>query len=106
MDLKSFGSEKLDDFVSRAENGNLNNNENQTLDDIKAQYGDKVDELINKFSSMDETELMGEIFKIINEQKKAGTFNPEKLKSIAQNIKPLLNSEQGQKLEQLLTFLN
>jgi len=106
MDLKSYGNEDINKFAQRIENEQFNSDEKDVLEDLKDQYGNQVEDLISKFQGMNETELLGEIFKIINKQKKEGTFDPEKLRSIAQKIKPILNSEQQSKLDDLLQIIS
>lgn len=100
MDLKSFSKEDIEEVFKDVENGK--NFDKTSFDEIQEQYGDKVQDLINKFQSMDEAELLGEIFKIINKQKQDGTFDPQKIRDIAQNIKSFLTVEQQEKLDELL----
>lgn len=102
MDLKSFSGQNLEDTIQKIKNDKSFNEEGTSFDKIQDQYGDKVKEMIDKFQGMSEPELLREIFKIINKQKQEGTFNPQKIKNIAQNIKPFLNIEQQEKLEELL----
>ena len=106
MDLKSFGNENINDFAERVENGQMNEEEKEVIDDLKGQYGNQVEDLISKFQGMSETELLGEVFKIINKQKQEGNFDMNKITDIAQKIKPLLNLEQQNKLEDLLKLIS
>jgi len=106
MDLKNFGKEDINDFAKRVEEGDLNKDESQTIDDLKEEYGEKFDEMISQYQNMEESELIGEVFKLVNKSKQEGTFNPTKLRNIAESLKPLLNDEQKEKLEQLLLLIN
>ena len=54
---------------------------------------------------MSEGELITEVFKIINEKKRNGTFNPDEIDQLASIIAPMLNDEQRQKMQQLIDLI-
>ena len=106
MDIRNFNnSNNLNDFTNKVINENLSNEEKSTLDDLKGKYGDDIDNLINKFNGMSEGELITEVFKIINEKKRNGTFNPDEIDQLASIIAPMLNDEQRQKMQQLIDLI-
>lgn len=105
MDIKDFNNEKLNNFAEEAVNFNFNNEQNQSFEEIKDKYGDDINNLIDKFHSMDESELITEIFRIINEKKRNGTFDPEEIDRIAEMISPLLTEEQRIKMGNLIDLI-
>ena len=105
MDIKNFNNEKINDFIEKNQNFDMDDEQKQSFEDIKAKYGDDISNLIDKFHQMDESELITEIFRIINEKKQNGTFNPDDLDKIAEMIKPLLTEEQKMKMNNLIDLI-
>ncbi len=105
MDIKDYNKVNVKDFVNKVQNDNLTPKEETALNDLKEQYGSQIEDLISKFQNMSEAELITEIFKIINEKKRNGTFNPSEIDKLAEMIKPLLNEEQKQKMEELINLI-
>jgi len=105
MDLKSYGNKDINEFIDEAKKGKLSGDENQKIDYINKNYGNQLEDLINKFQNLDEMELVQEVLKIVNQKKAEGNFNPEEIVRIAQMIKPLLTPEQGKKLEFLISAI-
>ena len=105
MNIKDYNKTNVNDFVKKAQDNNFSQEEKQAMDELKGQYGDQIEELIGKFQNMSEAELITEVFKIINEKKRNGTFDPNEIDKLAEMIKPLLNEKQRQKMEQLINLI-
>lgn len=105
MDIKNFNKININDFVKEGQNNNLDEEQQKALDNLKQEYGSQIDDLIGRFQNMSEAELITEVFKIINEKKRNGTFNPQDIDNLAKIISPLLNEEQKKKMEQLIQLI-
>ena len=105
MDIKNFNKTNINDFVKEGQNNNLDEVQQKALDNLKQEYGPQIDDLIGRFQNMSEAELITEVFKIINEKKRNGTFNPQDIDNLAKIISPLLNEEQKKKMEQLIQLI-
>lgn len=71
-------------------------------------YDQKVAEmkrLADKYQREGEGQLVNDIIANVIEQKAKGTLNNDQLKAFAQRVTPLLNSEQRNRLDQLLEQL-
>lgn len=104
MDIKDFQDTNINDFVNNA--GSSPEMEREAMETLKEQYGSQVEDLIGRFQNMSEPELITELFKLINEKKQNGTFNPQEIDNIANIIAPLLNDEQREKMRNLLFLIN
>ena len=105
MDIKDFKDVNLNDFVENIDNVKLDRKEQDAMETLKEQYGTQVEELINKFQNLSEPELITELFKLINQKKQNGTFNPQEIDNIAKIISPLLTDEQRDKMNNLLYLI-
>ncbi len=105
MDIKDFNDKNINDFVTKVEEGQMSQEEQDAMQSLKDQYGTQVEELINKFQNLSEPELIAELFNLINEKKRNGTFNPQEIENIANIISPLLNAEQREKMRNLLLLI-
>lgn len=105
MDIKNYNNTNVNDFVKKTQDNNLTNEEENALNDLKDKYGSQIEDLIGKFQNMNEAELITEVFKIINEKKRNGTFDPNEIDKLAEMIKPLLSEEQKKKMEQLINLI-
>lgn len=105
MDIKDFKDANINDFVNKAEEGEMSREEQDAMQTLKEQYGTQVEELINKFQNLSEPELIAELFNVINEKKRNGTFNPQEIGNIANIISPLLSEEQREKMRNLLLLI-
>lgn len=105
MDIKNYNNNTINDFVNKAQNNDLTAEEENALNDLKGQYGEDIDNLIDRFQNMNETELITEVFRIINQKKQNGTFDPNDIDKIASVISPLLDDEQRGKMEQLINLI-
>lgn len=61
-----------------------------------------VDELMHKYSGCSENELMSELKKVTDQQKRSGQFSEADLSAAESSILPYLNEEQQAKLRQIL----
>lgn len=61
-----------------------------------------VDELMQKYGGRSETELMSELKKVTDQQKRSGQFSEAELSAAENSILPCLNEEQQAKLRQIL----
>lgn len=66
---------------------------------------ESVIELVNEYGGRSETELMGELFRVTAEQKKAGSFDAEGMRRTAESIMPMLTPEQRAKLMRIMEAL-
>ena len=61
-----------------------------------------VDELMQKYGGRSESELMSELKKVTDQQKRSGQFSEAELAAAENSILPYLNEEQQAKLRQIL----
>ena len=73
---------------------------------VESEYGDTVRDFLSKYGEMEEGELLAEMLGLSAEKKAEGTFDAEKIKALATQIAPLLNSEQQEKMYSLLKYLD
>lgn len=64
-----------------------------------------VREVLDSIKGKSESDIMSEIFKRAAKGKADGTFNPDALKKAADNIRPMLTTEQCKKLDDILGAL-
>ena len=106
MDIRNFNNTNdINDFVEQVSKEQLSSEEQSKFEDLKGKYGADIDNLIDRFNGMSEGELITEVFKIINEKKRNGTFNPDEIDQLANIIAPMLNAEQRQKMQQLIDLI-
>ena len=74
---------------------------NKTQDD----YSDLINLFLSKYGELSEDELVGEMLKLIQQKKEEGTYDGEQIKQLANKVKPFLNNEQKQRMDELLTLL-
>ena len=133
MNIKDFssqynsGEKKNKTEKETHKNDNNSNNENKThkndyinkdtqnfekiietdeFKQVESEYGDTVRDFLSKYGEMEEGELLAEMLGLIAEKKAEGTFDAEKIKALATQIAPLLNSEQQEKMYSLLKYLD
>ena len=63
---------------------------------------EKIKETFNKYSNYSSSELINELNKQVNKQKKEGTFNFSEIADRIQGIRPMLSEEQIKNLDRLL----
>lgn len=103
MDIKDFQGTDIKQFIDNSVENTQS--EKEAMEALKEKYGTQVEDLINKFQTMSEPELITELFKLINEKKQNGTFNPQEIDNIANIIYPLLTPEQRDKMKNLLLLI-
>lgn len=64
-----------------------------------------VEELMTRYSSKTESELMDELLKAVAQQKAEGSFDPSALQNGINAIMPMLNEEQKQRLTDVTSKL-
>ena len=84
---------------------NDNNKINEKISEKKFENNSNIDtknveDLINKYSSYSEKELMQELIKLSNEKKQNGTLNQD-LNNFSNVLSPYLNEEQKSKMNDL-----
>ena len=65
-----------------------------------------VDELMQKYGGRSETELMSELKKVADQQKRSRQFSEAELSAAENSILPSLSDEQPAKLRQILAALS
>ena len=63
------------------------------------------EEMVEKYSSMDEASLMGELFKTANESRARGELDNKTLDDFYQKVSPLLTPEQKERMAELISGL-
>lgn len=94
---------------------NFSKENNKKIENLKEKYkeelkkdklnNDDVKKKINNYSKLSEGDLMKELYKEVAKQKAGGEFNPSKLASQFENLKPMLNQKQSANLEKILKNL-
>jgi len=72
---------------------------------VESEYSDLIEKFLLNYGKMSEEELMAEMLKIVAEKKKNGTFDANKVRTLADVLTPFLNNEQVAKMKNLLNFL-
>ncbi len=93
---------KLSEFKTK------NSQAKKTTDKTKNEMNNNVhqksvEELYDTYKDMNQDQLLSQLFKQVENQKKDGTFNFERLNDYAKQISPFLNEEQK---NNLMTILN
>lgn len=86
--------EKTTQPQSQEEQKNFKSQNTNIEEDVKKQY--------NKFSGMNQNEMMSELFKETNRLKQNGQFNYEALVGAIDNMSGMLSEEQKHKMKELL----
>jgi hypothetical protein len=81
-----------------------NVSENNLNDSQKAQL-DKLKGMAKKYEGKSENEIYNDLSRAVKKGKSDGTLTDEKINGIAQTIAPMLNAEQKQKLDKLMSSL-
>ena len=79
-----------------------NQSENVNTKNFTEKETKRVEELYDEYKDKNEDELLSELFKNVNKQKKDGTFNYNSLKSTIDRMSPFLTKEQNLKIKELL----
>ena len=86
-------------------NQKTNETHEEKLKQYTADYSDLVNLFLSKYGSLDEDELISEMFKLINQKKQEGTYDAQQIKNLARKVEPFLNEEQKLKMEELFKLL-
>lgn len=89
-------SKNLYDYIKN--NENISNEEKQKFETI-------AQDLVNKYSGLNEDMLMNEFIKEINKQKKNGTFNKEKIKNLVNSVAYLFPEEKVKQVMEIIDSL-
>lgn len=101
-DLRQLKSKKKidkDEIKTVAEKTGIN------IGDIKEENIQGFEEVIEKYGDKSESELMGDLERMVVEGRKEGTFSEEMLEAFVQNVSPMMDDEQRRKLESITRML-
>ncbi|MBE5757502.1 MAG: hypothetical protein E7345_01040 [Clostridiales bacterium] len=95
------------DFIKNENNTYKNNNEsnmkNNNIDENANKI--KLEEMINNYKGLSQSELMNEFIKMTMKKKKDGTLKESELENIKKTILPYLTEEQKTNLENILNMV-
>ncbi|MGI5849616.1 MAG: hypothetical protein ACOX8Q_06095 [Christensenellales bacterium] len=95
---QAFSKEDIREAAKKANiDANLDNVDNKSIEN--------VEEMISRYGSKNESELMGDLEHIIEEGKKDGTFSDEMLDAFVKNVAPMMDSEQRKKLQSIAKMI-
>ena len=77
--------------------------EDKTFKQTNKQSEKTIEELYSTYKNMNSNELLAQLLKQVDSQKKEGTFNFDNLKNSLNQVMPFLNEEQK---NNLMTILN
>lgn len=80
-----------------------NTTQNKTSD--KNLNQDDLENLINKYSTYNQNDLMNEFMKLTYEKKKNGELSSSDIDNLKQTMMPFLNDEQKQNLDKILSMV-
>lgn len=81
------------EYCNRSSNISEEQNYNQTKN---------VEELYDKYKDKSQDELLAELLKNVDKQKKDGTFNYDGLVKTIEKVSPFLTKEQNSKIKEIL----
>lgn len=89
--------EKTTQMQGQEEQKSFENQKEKMEENVKSQY--------NRFSGMNQSEMMSELFKETNRLKQNGQFNYDSLVNAIDNMSGMLSEEQKHKMKELLKQL-
>lgn len=101
----------LKQFRNNAQNGRRNEERESTANSpssgggMDAAQRANIESMVNEYGGRSEAELMNELARMTEKQKREGSFDPEAMKRTAQSIMPMLTMEQQQKLMAIMSRL-
>ncbi len=98
-DIRSFKSEK-----ERLNNEKAADIFDQ-LDDSAQREINTIEQMLHKYEGKTEAELMRELTRMADAERKNGALNDERLDAFARNISPMLTKEQQTRLSSLIDQL-
>lgn len=75
------------------------------LKSVNDNYSYLVEEFMKRYGKMNEEQMMEEMFHLVEQKKKDGTFSLDELKEIAKKVGPFLDFEQQKRMAELLEKL-
>lgn len=102
------------DFNDYCKNAKFESVNKNNINDIKTDSShiknqsineQQLQQTLNKFKSMSQNDLMTELLKETNKQKQNGNLNDKKLQDLSNQLKPMLDSSQQAKLDEILKML-
>ena len=100
---------KLSEFKNADESKSINNAKTESKEykenakNTNTQKEKSIEELYGTYKNMNSNQLLNELLKQVDNQKKDGTFNFDGLKNSLNQVMPFLNEEQK---NNLMTILN
>lgn len=94
MNLKDYSKK---DIHNKSQSPNQ-----EDLEKISQNYSGLVDEFMKRYGKMSEKQMIDEMFELITQKKKEGSFNIDQIKNIAEKVKPFLSEEQQSYMMELL----
>ena len=81
--------------------------QNTNTSDVKNQQIDEhnIKQTLNKYQGMSQNDLMAELLKETNKQKQSGKLSDQKIADLGNQLKPILDSNQQAKLDEILKML-
>ena len=67
---------------------------------------EEIDDVLGKYSGMNEDELIEELMKSVARSKADGTYNADQMKNFVNLVAPHIGDEQRQKLNNIIQILN
>mgnify|MGYP001008414911 CR=1 FL=1 len=87
---------------------NLNNTEKKTTEEQIHKNNidsDKIEKMMNSYSSYSQEELLDEFFKLSEKKKKDGTLNDNEISNIKNTLSPYLSAEQQKNLDKIINLI-
>lgn len=91
--------------MKRSLRGNAKNISENNLNESQKKQFDTLKTMAKNYEGKSESEILGEIKKTVEKGKQDGSLNDNKINEIANQIAPMLNSQQKAKLDMLLKTL-
>ena len=85
---------------------NLSQNNNVKLNNTTQYSSDKLEDMINMYSSMDNNSLMHEFIKLTLEKKRKGELSKKEIESLKSTLMPYLSAEQQNNLKKILDVVD
>ncbi len=117
IDKKQSAEADLTKEIKKGKSESKANNFSQNMDfekilesdefkKVEDEYGDVIQDFISKYGEMSEGDIVAEILRLVAIKKQEGTFDSSAIRSLANQITPMLNDEQRAKMNYLLSILD
>jgi len=105
-DLRSLKNIKINDVKSKEGKKKISKQvENIELNSKQKEQVEKLKESLYDYKDKSSKEIYNEVKKMAKENKEKGTLDNKKLSEFANNVAPMLNDEQKQRLDAILKQL-